>query len=125
MARFHPSERDEHGTPLSPREDRAAARLSPTNRSCTCANGGCMCRPRYHAAMELIKIRRTLAGQAEELEARERPVWFDETAQREPELELIDPAIEVDAQSEPQPAGAAPLDGDPSAEHTTRRVPHT
>ena len=51
MARFHPSERDEHGTPFSSREDRAAARLSPTNRSCTCANGGCMCRPRYHAAM--------------------------------------------------------------------------
>lgn len=78
---------------------------------------------RYHAAMELIESRRMRNGQTPMLEADHGPIWFNEHA--EPELESIDPAIEIDAQSEPQPAAPASHGGGPSAERTTRRLPNT
>lgn len=86
---------------------------------------------RYHAAMELIKARRASMGVPQELEAHAGPVWFKDAAEAKPELELInpaqetDPAIEIDAQSEPQPAGATPLHSGPSAQHGASRFPNT
>jgi NADH-quinone oxidoreductase subunit M len=83
---------------------------------------------RYHAASKLIEARLQHMGQATSLEAHgepDWPAWFIEDEKTGAERETVDPALEIDAQSEPHPAGATPLPGGPSAERTTRRLPNT
>lgn len=83
---------------------------------------------RYHAASKLIEARLQHIGQATTLEAHgepDWPAWFNEEEKTKAEREAVDPALEIDAQSEPQPAGATPLQGGPSAARTTRRLPNT
>jgi NADH-quinone oxidoreductase subunit M len=83
---------------------------------------------RYHAASELIAARLERTGKATALKAHDQsewPEWFNTEEPTEAEREAVDPALEIDAQSEPLPAAAPPLQGGPSAERTTRRLPNT
>lgn len=86
---------------------------------------------RYRAATKLIETRLERTGQSELQEAAHKPDWpnwFDQDQVGVEESPLapepaspLEPVIEIDAQSEPHPARATPLDGGPSAARTPRR----
>jgi NADH-quinone oxidoreductase subunit M len=82
---------------------------------------------RYHAASKLIEARLERTGRSTTLEAHRKadwPEWFSNNSTTGADGAMIDPALEVDAQSEPHGAGATPLDGEPAA-HLPRRTPNT
>ena len=90
---------------------------------------------RYHAASKLIEARLQGTGQPELQEADLEPEWPDWFDQDQAEVDgtpnnlapepVLEPIIEIDAQSEPLPADATPLEVDPSAARPTRRLPNT
>jgi NADH-quinone oxidoreductase subunit M len=111
---------------------RLPERIAVTALAALILGGGLFPQPglssRYHAASKLIEARLQQTGQSTTVEAHaspDWPDWFNDEEQPGVDREEIDPAIEIDAQSEPLPAGATPLDGGPSAEHTPRRLPNT
>jgi NADH-quinone oxidoreductase subunit M len=111
---------------------RPPERIAVTALATLILGGGVFPQPglssRYHAASKLIEARLQHMGQATTLEAHgesDWPEWFNEEEKTDAERETVDPALEIDAQSEPKGAGATPLPGGPSAEHTPRRLPNT
>lgn len=120
-------------------KSRLPERLAVLTLAALILGGGIFPQPgllsRYHAASKLIEARLKMIGQPELREADHQPEWPDwfdqEQAEAEetpnaPELEpVLDPVIEIEAQSDAQPVGTPPLGRGPSAARTTRRLPNT
>jgi NADH-quinone oxidoreductase subunit M len=111
---------------------RLPERIAVTALAVLILGGGLFPQPglssRYHAASKLIEARLLQTGQSTAVEAHGAPDWPDWFNDKETpgiDSQEIDPAIEIDVQSEPHPAGATPLEGGPSAERATRRLPNT